>query len=347
MLVLIPACGTRWTFIFFALLLLAVVAAGFLLLRRFRWAAGAALLGVALAALGWWRSGAPVKPGAHVLFEGESAYQYVRVVENNAGWRLLQLNEGVVTHSKYHPRQPLTFGEWDYFAVAPLFSPTAAPVVAARRWALIGAGAGTTARLVHRLYGDVRIDGVEPDPLVAEVGERFFGERPPGYHVTLLDGRAWLLLNHETYDVIGIDAYRQPYIPFELTTVECFQQVRSHLSENGVVAINVVHIGDDDRLAAALAATLRQVFPSVYVLHLPARCRTSILVATCGRGTVDDFQRNRTGTDGLLRLLAGQAEGLLVTNVRPGLVLTDDRAPVERLMDLMLFRYVSDGSGGT
>ena len=129
--------------------------------------------------------------------------------------------------------------------------------------------------------------------------------------------------------------------------MECFQQVRSHLSENGVVAINVVHIGDDDRLAAALVATLRQVFPSVYVLHLPARSRTSILVATCGRGTVADFQRNMAGTDGLLRLLAGQAEGLLVTNVRPGLVLTDDRAPVERLMDLMLFRYVSDGSGGT
>lgn len=338
-LVLIPSVGTRWTFLILALLLLVVVSFGFLICRRYGWAALSAAVAAALAAIGHWRSGLPIKGGPGVLFEGESPYQYVRVVEDSAAWRRLLLNEGLVTHSKYHPREPLTFGEWDYFAVAPLFC--AAPVSEPqfRRWALIGAGAGTTARLVHRLYADARVDGVELDPLVAEVGARYFGDRPPEYRVVVQDGRTWLRLNRETYDVIGLDAYRQPYIPFELTTVECFRQVRDHLSPNGVAAINVAHPAGDDRLVAALLATLREAFPSVYALFLGESHNTTILIATRQPTTTDDFRRNLAGTAGLLRLLGEKSDTLLTPGIRPGPVLTDDRAPVERLMDAMVFVY--------
>jgi len=338
---LIPSIGTRWTFISFALLLLAVTLAGFLLCRKTTWAATAAALLVGLAALGWLRGGMPVKPGARVVFEGESVYQYVRVVENDRGWRKLQLNEGVVVHSWYRPGELFTNGEWDYFALAPLFTPAPFLKDSARRWALIGTGAGTTARLISRIYGNVRIDGIELDPMVADVGLKFFGRQPSNYQVTVQDGRAWLLLNRETYDVIGIDAYRQPYIPFELTTVECFRQIRNRLSTNGVVAMNVVHLPGDDRLVGALVATLRQVFASVHVMHLGSNNRTSLVVASCLPVTLDDFSRNVSACgDSRLITLGAKAKTMIVSNVGPGPVLTDDCAPVEKLMDLMLLKYV-------
>ncbi|MEI6970888.1 MAG: fused MFS/spermidine synthase, partial [bacterium] len=302
----------------------------------------------ALLLLGWLRSGTPVKPGARVVFEGESIYQFVQVVENNRGWRRLQLNEGVVVHSWYRPGEIFTYGEWDYFALGPLFTPAPCRPDSAQRWALIGAGAGTTARLLAKIYGNVAIDGIELDPLVAETGRLYFGEQPPGYRVTVQDGRAWLTLNRQTYDVIGIDAYRQPYIPFELTTVECFRQVRDRLSTNGVVAMNVVHLPGDDRLVGALVTTLRQVFPSIHVIHLGSRQRNSIVFASCQPVTEEDFFRNiRAAGNPRLRVLGERAMGRLVRNIQPGPVLTDDCAPVEKLMDLMLLKYImTDSSVG-
>ena len=49
-----------------------------------------------------------------------------------------------------------------------------------------------------------------------------------------------------------IDAYRQPYIPFYLTTREFFALVRDRLDPGGVVVINVGHPEDSDKLEQML-----------------------------------------------------------------------------------------------
>jgi spermidine synthase len=91
----------------------------------------------------------------------------------------------------------------------------------------------------------------------------------PNLTVAIADGRTYLTQTTEQYDVVAVDAYRLPYIPWHLTTVEFFQQVREHLTAEGVVAINVGHTPgvngapDDWRLVDAMVATMRQVYPSV------------------------------------------------------------------------------------
>ena len=59
------------------------------------------------------------------------------------------------------------------------------------------------------------------------------------------------------YDVIAIDVYRQPYIPFQVTTREFFSDVRSHLTPGGGVALNVARLPGDRGLLDAVAATVR------------------------------------------------------------------------------------------
>jgi hypothetical protein len=41
------------------------------------------------------------------------------------------------------------------------------------------------------------------------------------------------------YDIISVDAYRPPYIPWHMTTLEFFQIVHENLSEDGVMVINI------------------------------------------------------------------------------------------------------------
>jgi len=47
------------------------------------------------------------------------------------------------------------------------------------------------------------------------------------------DGRWGLAHSTHLYQVISVDAYRPPYIPWQMTTVEFFSLVRSHLTHDG------------------------------------------------------------------------------------------------------------------
>ncbi len=274
---LIPAYGTRWTFWLFALTLLAVAALAALLgaRRALAWPV-LGFVGVLVVAL--WAQGQPIKPGANLMYEGESLYHYIRVVEKD-GARLLELNEGQGTHSLYRPGVGTTGSVWDFYLLAPLFNPAPYdPFAQEKSWAIIGVAAGSTPRAIQTVYGDEPVTGVEIDGRVVEVGRRFFAmDELHNLDVVIEDGRTWLAHDTGRYDVIGIDAYRQPYIPFHLTTVEFFADTRAHLTPSGVVAINVGRAPDDWRLVDALATTMKQVFPSVYALDVDDSYNTLLI----------------------------------------------------------------------
>jgi spermidine synthase len=341
-LLLLPLTGTRWTFATFSLILLAVAATGFVLERRRGLAAAAVAAALVVVGLAAATGAAPIKPVAGLVFEAESPYQYVQVVDRPSGWRVLHLNEGVVAHSKYHPDRPLTMGEWDFEAIAPFFNPAPYdPGKQARKWLIIGAGAGTTAKLAHTLFAPDSIVGVELDPVVIETGRNYFHADMPGYTPVVADGRGWLKGSQERFDAIAVDAYRQPYVPFELTTVEFFTEVREHLADTGVVAVNASRPSGDTRLVNALATTMSRVFPSVFLINLPERNMTTVIVATTAKSSLQDFRRNARFANPLSRTLISRALGMVTTHYEESLTLTDDHAPVERLMDLMLVGQAS------
>lgn len=336
-LVLIPALGTRRTFLCFAVALLGVAGVGLLLHARRRASLGAAA-GLASLLLLEVVMPSVVRPGAGVLYEGESPYHFVQVVERGRD-RWLALNEGQALHSWYNPDTLFGGGIWDSFAVAPLLARDEPP----RSLAVIGLAAGTVARQYSALYGPLPIVGVEIDPLVVEVGERFFGLRLPNLTTVVDDGRAWLQRDRGRYDVLIVDAYRQPYIPFHLTTVEFFAQARDRLSDDGALVVNVGHSPTDNRLVDALAATLHEVFPSVYVVT-PDGSFNSLLVATRRPTTLADYEaRTQAVTDPRLRGIVDGLAGRVTPWQGAGLALTDDRAPVEQLTDQIILRYALTG----
>ena len=141
------------------------------------------------------------------------------------------------------------------------------------------------------------------------------------------------------YDVIAVDAYRQPYIPFHLTTVEFFQQVKAHLNPRGVVALNAARTGSDYRLVDALAATMRQVFPNVYLIDHPNNANT-LIVATNQPTRLEDFRANVAAlTDANLRIVAAQSLPTARAATQGEPVFTDNRAPVENLINDIILRY--------
>lgn len=351
--VTIPFWGVFLTFYAFSLVLLLVAAVG-----TRRWPYWAMLGIVAVLAVlflsGVWTGLRRPPPGAQLIHERESTYNYIQVYEKDGVYNLA-LNEGQAIHSFYplryersgDPHDLLSYGPWDFFLIVPYFAP-GQEAGSFSSMCLIGSAAGTIPKQYAAVYGEqVQIDGVELDPEIADVGRAYFAmgeEEQTILQVYIQDGRYFLATTDKHYDLIAIDAYRQPYIPFHLTTQEFFQEVRAHLNANGVAAINVGHVVGDMRLVDAIAATMDSVFPDIYVIHLPGgTVRNSLIVATVQPSTMDDFRRNVAGLqDPVLRQLSAYALQQAGAQAweGEGPVFTDDWAPVEYVVDQMILKYV-------
>jgi spermidine synthase len=334
-LVTIPNIGTRNTFLLFAFLLLAVAFIG--LGRRtlvYLW------MPVVLIVLAVLLRGQVVKPVEGAIYESESAYNYIQTVERN-GVHYLLLNEGQGIHSIYDPNNLRTFGTWDYFLVAPFFNPPPFEPERVKRVAIVGLAAGTIARQYTAVYGPLPIDGIEIDPQIAQVGHDYFAMNEPNLNIIIGDGRYALARSTQQYDVIGVDAYRLPYIPWHLTTREFFAQARAHLTDDGVLVVNVGRTEDDYRMVEAMVGTLQTVFPSVHVINLP-NTFNAIVVATVQPSTSDNLGANLPLLKHpLLREVADDAlENLRPTKPGP-IVFTDDKAPVEQLTNAIVLRFMA------
>lgn len=371
-LVLVPQFGTNLTFYFFSLALVLIGAIG--MRRPLALAAVPAVLLLAFFQFNLSGIRDPFCRGCTSLYEDESSYNYIQVVSYAGGPEGseqigLVLNEGQAIHSIYNtrfsqtqnPADLLTDGPWDFFNVAPyVYADRSTEEV--EGLLMIGSAAGTVPKQFLQFYGpDARVDAVEIDPEIVEVGREYFAmddQQFPNYNVYTEDGRVYLNRASATYDVIGMDAYHQPYIPFHLTTQEFFRDVNAKLSANGVAVVNAGKPGSDYRLVETIASTMRSVFPQVFILDVPS-FGNSIIIGVkqpVGDG-VANFTANmqQIGDPALSSIM----QAALDTNAfkrpfrewtaadaeahRP---FTDDWAPVESVIDRIILRAAETGIEG-
>ncbi|MBN1872862.1 MAG: fused MFS/spermidine synthase [Anaerolineae bacterium] len=350
-LLLIPNIGTRCTFLLLALLTIATGLYGLWHTDRSRfWKSGWLLPLLVLLIYRYLpiiyhgemiHPPTSIKPQPGLLYEAESAYNFIQVLEDANGMRHLLLNEGQGIHSvTVSPEHILTGGPWDYYLIAPYFNNPPYTITDVKNLLIIGLAAGTTALQYTEIYGPIPIDGVEIDPAIVKVGRDYFGMTQPNLHVHIADGRYFLRQTNQKYDVVAVDAYRLPYIPWHLTTMEFFQQVSSHLTPTGVVAINVGHTPDDWRLVAAMAATMRTVYPSVHVIAVPGTLN-ALVIATVQTTTSQNLAQNLNELEHPhLKAIARRALENLQTLAPSTLIFTDDCAPVEQLTNDLALRYL-------
>lgn len=119
--------------------------------------------------------------------------------------------------------------------------------------------------LAHR-WPELDLDVVEFDPVVVRMAEEYFSYQPPSqHHVHVRDVRVFLNSTEQIYDLIWVDAFARHMIPFHLTTVEFFAELRAHLAPNGILAVNLASSGEGGVLlrANAVVQTMRRSFPNV------------------------------------------------------------------------------------
>jgi spermidine synthase len=328
-LLLIPLLGTQRTFLVFALALALVATVG-VGVRAV--AVPVALLAVIAVPVGTIKADA----AGRVLFEAETTHQYARVVERDDGTRVLELNEGQAVHSLYRPGFYLTGDYWDGHLVLHAAAGRRPP----RRIAILGNAGGTVARAFGHFFPRTAVDAVEIDAELTELGRRYLDLRNPRMRTFVEDARPWLQRSDGGYDAIMVDAYRQPYIPFYLATREFFELARDRLAPGGLAIVNVGHPEGTRELERVLGRTMTAAFPRV--LRYPIEDTNTLLVAGEGSFSGARLRANLGTLPPPLRPQAREAAAALEPHLPGGEVYTDDRAPVEWLVDSSLLEYANE-----
>jgi spermidine synthase len=150
----------------------------------------------------------------------------------------------------------------DLFHLLKAYNPGARDVL------FIGLGGGSSPKRLWRDFPDLRLQGVELDPVVRDVAYRFFElPRDPRLRVAIDDGRRYLDRIDRRWDAILIDAFFADAIPFHLFTQEFLALASSKLNPGGVVLTNTIGAiaGAESRLFRSIYRTYRSVFPTVLV----------------------------------------------------------------------------------
>jgi spermidine synthase len=194
----------------------------------------------------------------------------------------------------------------------------------------IGLGGGRTVSYLKAALPDTAILAVEIDKDVVELAKKYFRfTESASLRTVVSDGRSFLMRDNDRWDVILIDAYRGPFVPFHLLTREFYTLVKSRLAPGGVVVQN---IEPSTMLFDSATATLASVFRSVDLYDgggnvvavgydAPSLPQAELL----GRAAKVQAKYN------LRYDLRTLAEGRRVLQRPTGKVMTDDFAPVETM----------------
>ncbi len=275
-----------------------------------------------------------LKPVKGLITEVETPYQFAQVYRLNSSQIALSVNDSTGIQSIYTPNR-LTGLYYDAYLTLPYIFPKSKSV----NTLLIGMAAGTIPTLYSRdvdpFRAPVPVTGVEIDPKLIQLGNRYFHLKKSAAHVINEDGRVFIRTTKATYDLMIVDAYSQEiYIPFYLTTKQFFQECLQHLNSDGILAMNVNATSAHAPLIQAIERTLATVFPHVYIAKAPG-AYNELLIAS------------RTPTsppapNTLPSFLAPVSQSLLRSwrNPHPGkgIVLTDNRAPVQQMTNQMIFQ---------
>ncbi|MBR5371025.1 MAG: fused MFS/spermidine synthase [Oscillospiraceae bacterium] len=325
----IPAVGTAATFVIFSGIMLVLAAIYFLSVKRgtvrlivctvLFIAASVAGLSFGFA---FWDS--------TLTLEDESIYNYLQVRENDKQV-ILSTNVLFGVQSVYEKTDSLTGMYYDYALAAPLMAEKRDSLL------ILGMGTGTYATQCGKYYPEMRTEGVEIDEKITDLARNYFA-LDPSVPVTTYDGRAFLGGTDQKYDVIMVDAYQDITIPFQMSSVEFFRMVRSHLTENGVMIVNMnMTSKDENGINAYLQDTIASVFSDVYTVDV-ARATNRELFASQDPNMIRRLEartEDLLGAESVAETRLGAMMQTVLDNLQRyeggGRILTDDKAPVELL----------------
>ncbi|OGW33158.1 MAG: hypothetical protein A2X59_07540 [Nitrospirae bacterium GWC2_42_7] len=277
--------------------------------------------------------GFALEPSEKLLFEKNSLYQYISVIEDT------------VKKERYVRNQKREYTQGGIYLDAPdklRFEFTQLGFVSLafldkdpKDVLFVGLGAGAMPKYFTARYPEAIVDIAEIDSdMVAVAQKYFYFKENEKMKVHVDDGRLFVKRTKKKYDWIILDAYQNDYIPFHLTTLEFLKEVKSRLKDNGIVVTNITS-PFRNKFFDSMVMTYKKAFPHLYVFK-GKKSANFIFVATASSIIKDkdsvEARARKIQSDRKFDIdledFASRYELSEVYEWKGAKVLTDDFAPV-------------------
>lgn len=281
---------------------------------------------------------------AGVIYEDESQYSYIAVVEDEENPNLREMLLDKLTHSQIDIEDPAALKyeyEWVYAAVMAKFYPDSEALNAF----VIGGGGYAFPHYLEVTRPESHVVVAEIDPAVTEAAFAAFGlPRATAISIYDMDARNHVadLIERRIqgeeippFDCVFGDSINDYTVPYHLTTLEFTRQVRSLMRDDGIYMLNMIDMFRSGLFLSAVVQTCREVFSFVYVFNTgrPTTVRDTFIVVCSASplNLIDVAASIRETNDYTGELINPAALDALIKRNGPR-VLTDNYAPVENLL---------------
>jgi len=134
---------------------------------------------------------------------------------------------------------------------------------------ILGLGGGTIATLAKQLWPNIKIVGVDIDPVMIKLGQKYLDFDTENVTIVIADAYHFCTdfksepHADDTYDLICVDTYIGDEYPKKLENRKFVSSVCGKLAKGGIVCFNRLYYGEKRRGADQFEEQLRGVFSKV------------------------------------------------------------------------------------
>lgn len=330
--VTIPAIGTAATFIIFSGILVVIALLYFISAKKLnKTMIITVIIFILCTVFGTRVSFAFWEP--ELMYEGESVYNYLQVKEDDDSI-ILSTNVLFGVQSVKMKTDGLTRMYYDYALAGGAMAQSAKKSNEPLDILILGNGTGTFATQCAGYYDGCKIDAVEIDGKISDLAYNYF-DMSDEVNLWEYDGRAFLDAIDKKYDIILVDAYQDITIPFQMSSLEFFTSVKDHLTEEGVMVVNMnMHSDGDGAINEYLSDTISNVFDNIYTADVGSNSNRELFA--CNGNDCKELLDKASENTAYRRDLKSQLRKVYSALERCNptgndYLLTDDKAPVEVL----------------
>lgn len=183
---------------------------------------------------------------------------------------------------------------------------------APRKVLLIGLGAASLTKFLYRNYPQAHLTVVEIEPAVVAAARQFFKlpEDAKRLHLVIGDGAEYVLNSNKKFDLILVDGFDEKARTGALETLPFYQACRARLSDDGMMAVNML---TRSRGFKATAARIAEAFDDRALVFPSCESGNAVALAAGGVPLEISFEELK---ENALELKASTGLNLLPTLTR-------------------------------
>lgn len=124
---------------------------------------------------------------------------------------------------------------------------------------ILGLGGGTVAKQIRKNWPEAKITGVDVDPVMIELGEKYLGLDKIDVKIKIQDAYDFT----GKFDLIIIDLYNSENFPEKFGNIEFLDKVKTSITALGVAVFNRTYYGDKRPQAVRFGNKLKNIFSNV------------------------------------------------------------------------------------